>query len=58
MKYYYCPHCGLSIPDKGDTILKHKAYCKSSDENYSGGTLPETQIMKYIAACILREILK
>ena len=39
MKYYECPNCGLSIPDKGDTILRHKTFCKSSFENFSPGSL-------------------
>jgi hypothetical protein len=39
MKYYHCPNCGVTIPDKEDKILKHKTFCKSSYENFSAGSV-------------------
>jgi hypothetical protein len=39
MKYYHCPNCGISIPDMGDKILKHKTYCKSRCDYSSTGSI-------------------
>jgi len=39
MKYYHCPNCGISIPDKEDTVVRHKAFCKSSYESFSAGSI-------------------
>jgi hypothetical protein len=39
MKFYNCPNCGVSIPDKGDKIIKHKTFCKSSYDGSSTGSL-------------------
>jgi hypothetical protein len=61
MKYYHCPNCGVSIPDRGDKILKHKTFCKSSYENFSTGSMftePTSESLSDLLAVDLNKIPK